>query len=305
MLNKMFDLIEETPNSIKVLIGIAVIGLAVKGSLPYFEKNDVTQSSVKILAGSRRSGGTGVILESGKLGSSILTNSHVCGLVEKGGLVETTKGIHRVSSYQHSRYHDLCLIKVKANLGINTKVASRHPRSYYEKAFISGHPSLLPNVVTSGHFSGNQIIQVMTGFKKCTAEDMSNPNLGLMCLLLGGIPIVKEYESTLVTATIMPGSSGSGVFNSDMELSGLAFAGSGSLGYAWTVPYEDVNYFLEVELQDKQDEKHVDAVLDIEALAKQTESESIFLKAKEVCANPNNEIKSICDMISKDTTWRQ
>jgi len=64
----------------------------------------------------------------------------------------------------------------------------------------------------------------------------------------------------LVTATIMPGSSGSGVFNEDMELSGLAFAGSGDLGYAWTVPYEDMMYFLNKELENLFETKTPDTI---------------------------------------------
>jgi V8-like Glu-specific endopeptidase len=42
---------------------------------------------------------------------------------------------------------------------------------------------------------------------------------------VGGIPDIMQYDSTLVTATIMPGSSGSGVYNENKELAGVVFAG--------------------------------------------------------------------------------
>lgn len=299
--------IESIPLWLKGVVGTVIVASLAHTGLSLVKKNDVTQSSVMIVRSDRKSGGTGIILSSSNTESTILTNSHVCRVIENGGLIVAKSGEHRIFSFKHSQTHDLCLVKVKANLGINTAISNRKPRSYYEKAFISGHPSLLPNVVTSGHFSGNMIIQVLTGFKKCEEEDFRNPDTGLLCLFMGGFPIVKEYESTLVTATIMPGSSGSGVYNDDMELSGVAFAGSGQLGYAWTVPFEDMHYFLDVE-QEQLIETRTPNELDIKGLMRNQRSEhEYFEAASKACSDPNiaSKIKNVCDLLNKDTLWRQ
>jgi len=180
-LKSVFKKIESIPMTLKLVIGSIVVLSLVHTSSTIIKKNDVTESSVKIVRSDQRSGGTGVIISSSNTESRILTNSHVCKVIENGGLVISPKGQFRVFSYTHSQNHDLCLVKVKDNLGVNTKIASNPPRKYYEKGFISGHPKLLPNVVTSGHFSGKMIIQVLTGFEKCSEEDLRNPNLVLMC----------------------------------------------------------------------------------------------------------------------------
>lgn len=155
----------------------------------------------------------------------------------------------------------------------------------------------MPNVISTGHFSGRQIIQVMTGIRACTQEELES-ELGVVCAFFGGIPVVKNFESVLVTATIMPGSSGSGVYNSKNELSGVVFAGSSNFGYAWTVPYEQVVNFLQSE------HTHLKA----KAVSQEV---SIFgqesNKTKEIlqkCAQAtNDEVLTYCNIIKQDMTW--
>ena len=199
-------------------------------------------NSVMITNLDKNHGGSGVIMFSSASESTVLTNAHVCGVVENGGLVSSSKGDFQVSAYKKSERSDLCLLTVAADLGIQTKLANSAP-GMYEAATISGFPSLYPNIITRGHFSGRRTISVMMGFKKCTEEDMKGTS-GILCLFFGGIPQVRNFESQMVSATIMPGSSGSPVYNSQNELSNLVFAGSGALGYAWTVPFEQILNFL-------------------------------------------------------------
>jgi S1-C subfamily serine protease len=247
-------------------------------------------------------GGTGIILRSSDQNSYVLTNSHVCGVVEDGGLVTGEAGSFMVSGYKKSNEHDLCIIRVSGNLGANTKVAKRPPVLYYESASISGHPSLYPNVITKGHFSGKDIITILVGVRQCTDADASDPDKALLCALLGGIPIIKQYQSTLVTATIMPGSSGSGVYNSDNELSGVAFAGQGSVGYAWTVPYEYMKNFLDKE------QYHLPFIRppnEIDIFAKgsgeKRSIEAFVNRLKKVCSTASREkIKEVCAMADID-----
>lgn len=246
-LKRLYSAIENRLSpATKTTIGVvAVAAVAYSGLTLISGKNDTTRSSVMITNVAGNSGGTGVIYASSDTSSLVLTNRHVCEVARKGGFVRSQNGNFLVKSIRPSETHDICMVKVVGNLGTSTKIASRPPRSFYEFATISGHPSLLPNVVTSGHFSGRQSIEVLTGFRRCTNDELSKDPF--TCLLLGGYPIVRRYDSVLVTATIMPGSSGSGVYNSDNELSGLAFAGNRGIGYAWTVPYEYLHYFLDTE----------------------------------------------------------
>ena len=207
---------------------------------------EFARTSVMITNMAQNSGGSGVILESHSTESIILTNSHVCGVVEHGGLVIHEGEKYLVSAYKRSTQHDLCEIKVNSNLHVNTKVADNAPEKYSD-AFISGHPALFPHVLTKGSFSGHMQVQVMTGMRPCTDEDMQSPN-ALMCFFMGGIPIIKTYESQLVTGTILPGSSGSAVFDSNGEIAGLVFASnSRELSYAMIVPHEFVKSFTQEE----------------------------------------------------------
>jgi hypothetical protein len=138
----------------------------------------------------------------------------------------------------------------------------------------------------------------LIGFQKCTEEDMAGPN-GIMCLLLGGIPEVRRYETQVVSATIMPGSSGSAVFNDKGEISALVFAGAGDIGYAMTVPYESIANFVQHEAAtlDKQFPDNTISLVETE--------QNKRLRA--ACANrvmPENEqLAEACRAISSDMLW--
>ena len=205
---------------------------------------EYARTSVKILAKSKRSGGSGVILESSKRGSIILTNRHVCGLITEGGLVQHEDTQYLIAEYKLSNTHDLCLVKIKQNLRVSTEISELPPIKYSE-AHISGHPALFPHVATHGNFSGRMIINVMIGKRECTTEEFDDNEKGFLCLILGGIPIIKTFDSQLVTGTILPGSSGSAVFDKNGKISGLVFASSSrELSYAFIVPQEYIRSFV-------------------------------------------------------------
>ena len=212
-----------------------------------FNNADLKSRSVKIVNFNKNSGGSGSIISSSYRESTILTNNHVCEVVVNGGLVIAGTQEYAVTSFKRSKRHDLCLITVGADLGINTKIADRAP-DLQEEAAVSGHPRLLPNVVTRGHFSDKQIISIMTGIRACTEKDMESPNM-LLCFFLGGIPEITTYEAQVVTAYIQGGSSGSPVYNSAGEISAVVFAGSGDISQAYVVPYEAVATFFDEELK--------------------------------------------------------
>jgi len=211
---------------------------------------DFANVSVMIVNLAENSGGSGVILSSSPFRSRILTNKHICRIIEKGGYVIHNGQEFMVDTYKKYPKHDLCLITVIYDLGVNTKVASHRPANFSE-VNVTGHPGLMPPVLTKGYFSGRERIQLITGLKKCTEK--TPIRYRIYCLFFGGLPIVESFDAQLVTATISPGSSGSGVFNKEGELSGLVFAGRGKgLGYGYIVPHEYIVNFL-------REEKHIKA----------------------------------------------
>lgn len=228
------------------LLGLTVIGLFIT-----FLFNDVetinpttasefAKTSVKIVNYNGTSGGSGVVIKSGSSGSKILTNKHVCKLIKNTlGFVLTPTRMLVIDDLVEYPKHDLCMVTVKKNLYVNTNYSS-YPATKYSNAFVSGHPNLLPHVLTSGNFSDNMIINVLMGIESCAEEDTSDS-----CEHLGYRPIIKTYNSQLVTGIILPGSSGSGVFDTDGRISGIVFAGTGSsFSYAFIVPQEYVYDFL-------------------------------------------------------------
>lgn len=264
------------------------------------------QNTVMITNLAKNHGGTGIVLRSTQDSSLILTNSHVCGVVEEGGLVRGSAGSFMVTAYKRSEKNDLCLIKVDADMKANTKIAEVAPEPYSARVSVSGHPALMPNIITHGHLSGREMIPIMVGVKPCTPEDADDPAKGMACVFLGGLPIVKEFDSVLVSATIMPGSSGSAVYNSKNELIGVVFAGSGELGYGWTVPYQSVTDFLFKEAKTLK-YKLPTNTLDLFGSSGRSSSNSLDAfseRLHDVCSSDNKtKIKTLCELGKSDVTW--
>lgn len=249
-------------------------------------------TSVMITRYDGRSGGSGVIIASSKNSSKILTNAHVCAVIARGGVVrsDTAKGV--VKSYKVSEIHDLCLITTNNNFKVNTVVAQEAPEIYADAAVV-GHPALMPTIVTKGVFSQKELITLLVGSRPCTQEELANERIGIICMFMGGMPQIKTFEAQVVSSTIMPGSSGSPVFNANGEISGLVFAGSGNFGYAYVVPFEYISNFFEHEvplLPNKFPDGSTGSPF-------QEEEKKNYHK---ICENNHHDaIKNICDMVSK------
>lgn len=237
---------------IRRIIGLAtvmaVVGLAIvmgthnRGPLKPSSEPEFAKTSVMITSPDKHSGGSGVIIKSLSTTSYILTNKHVCQLVQTGGLVVAESGEYEVAAFKVYTKHDLCMIQVLANLHVNTALAENEPTSY-ETMTIAGHPALLPTIITHGHFANRMPIDLMVGTKPCDGTEKGNDRM--MCMFLVGIPVIITLEAQPTSATIMPGSSGSGVFNSKGEVAGLVFAGPGQgIGYGFLVPYSYLKDFL-------------------------------------------------------------
>jgi S1-C subfamily serine protease len=275
------------------------------------EKSDITASTVMITDMNGRSGGSGVIVSNSSNSSQVLTNAHVCQVASKGGLVKTTAGtIHTILNYRESETHDLCLITVASDLKNRVVVAKSAPK-VYERATVSGHPALLPNVITEGHFSGSKVINVFMGVRKCTKEEDRDPEIGLICWFFRGFPIIRTFEAVLVTATIMPGSSGSAVYNESKQLGGLVFAGSGDIGYAFVVPYEYVSNFLYKEVHELSFKKpdYLSGLLNARS-RRNNDRKTLLSRCKnsigEITNTRNREkVERFCSLIERDSKWRE
>lgn len=204
-------------------------------------------SKVSVMISGAEGSGSGVILKSRIDGSLILTNKHICEVIQNGGYVVKDNKRHRIFAYKKYPYHDLCLITVRRHLGVNTKIADSEP-AMFENAYVSGHPASLPTVVSSGHFSGERQISMIVDVKQC--DENTPPEYVMYCIFFGGIPIVETFETMVVSAISQPGSSGSPVLNVDKEVSGMVFAGKGkSLSYPFIVPHSYITHFLKVQHQ--------------------------------------------------------
>jgi len=202
--------------------------------------------TVKITNMDENSGGTGVILNSYPSHSIILTNKHICeGVLEEGGVVKSSEGLSIINSVRMSTFHDLCMIMVIKDLKYRTIVADSI--DVQDDIFISGHPDLYPRQTVQGKYTGNMIINMVTGIRPCTPEEEAR--YGLYCLLSGGVPILTPFEAWSTSAIIAPGNSGSPVFDDMGKLVALAFAGSHQgLSFGLLVPLS----FIKAELKVKR-----------------------------------------------------
>ena len=234
--------------SVLLLAALTLIGACSCATLRPVEGTETRIASVRITNG--QGGGTGSIYRSYSTHSLVLTNAHICEVIKDGGLVVTNEGQqHKITSFIPSKVHDLCLIKVKADLGVNTELAASAP-TLGSKATVSGHPKLQPHTRTTGDFSDHVIVPIVVGMIPCTEEDMekiTNPLEALMCIF-GGKPIIKEFESQYVSALIAPGNSGSAVYDEDGRIAAVVFASqSREYDFAYTVPWEYVYNFIHFE----------------------------------------------------------
>lgn len=316
-MSKFKGFLRELKNDVFMIItlGLLVVSMTILlnciikvYSIP--SKQDLTSTSVKIVRSDKQSGGSGVILFSSTYKSVILTNHHVCGVIVKGGLVIRDNEEHAVVTYKYSKFHDLCLITVAADLGVRTRLAKSAP-NLLDSATVVGHPHLQPTTITKGHFSNHEMIDIMTGIRACTADDLAaDPNNTILCAFLGGIPQITRYEAQMATPLIQPGSSGSPVFNEYGELSGLVFAGSGDLGFAMIVPYESVASFLKSEAPNLP-ELLPNNVYEVSASTmnqKALADESLQNNIEKMCKEPQNAgksvVKRICTLAGQDMVWR-
>lgn len=283
-----------------LVLGVLVLGFSVTRMVRNSNPTDIHKNSVMILNKEETHGGTGIIFHSTKAGSFVLTNFHVCNAIKSGGVIKATTGDYQVQSFLESQVSDLCFIYTPADLKQMTSLASKEPAIFGVSKAV-GHPALMPTVISVGHFSERKIISVMTGTRPCTDADKDDPINSMYCAFFGAVPVIKSYDSQLITSTIMPGSSGSGVYNANNELSAVVFAGQGDFGYGWVVPYDQVKQFLNFESFTGKWQT-IDQTLNKPAEEEKTTTKDMqkkCIKAK------NPKIVQFCQILKRDLLWNE
>lgn len=262
---------------------------------------ELKETSVRIMNLEMNSGGTGSIFRSFSNASHILTNKHVCHLIEQGGVVDYKGKQYLVTHYKKFPDHDLCLVRVAVNLGVNLEVAEEIAAES-SPSIVSGHPNLLPHIASIGHLSERMVIQLMVGIRECTDEDFEADPLA--CMFLGGMPIIKSLESRVVSNLIKPGSSGSAVFNKRGQLVGVVFAGaSREFSYGFIVPQEYLIQFIRSAPNLRW--VAVGTPVDDEGV-----SGRVFNFNSSSCDDPKNElalkskiVKNVCENVKNHMIW--
>lgn len=261
---------------------------------------ELKETSVRIYNLEMNSGGTGSIFKSYDNATHILTNKHICRLIEPGGIVDYKGKQYLVTHYKKFQQHDLCLIRIASNLGVNLRIAQTINK-VSSKAIVSGHPSLLPHIATVGHLSEREDIQLIVGIKQCTKEDYANdPDT---CIFFGGMPVIETLDSQLISNLIKPGNSGSAVFNDKGEVIGVVFAGSGrDFSYGYIVPQIYLYYFL--ENAHRFEWVKVGTPVDDQGM-----SDRVFNFKFEKCENQlesqSDKVKNICKRVLNNLIWRK
>lgn len=241
---------------IKIFIVAALTfltGFYLNNFYPVSPEKQMSLHTVMIVS-DKGGGGSGSIVYSDLEKSIVLTNAHVCKAIANGGKVINSKGVSSiVDSYDLSKDHDLCLLKTFRNLGPAAKI-SNSPSNIGEKVIASGHPNLLPLTLSEGRITGLKEIDVLSDLRPCSQKELESE---IACLFFGGMPVVKKYQALSSSVLIMPGSSGSAVYNESAEIVAVVFAGGQGLSYGFLVPWQYVSSFLKqqhnyVKIQEQQ-----------------------------------------------------
>ncbi len=94
-----------------ILLAFSLIFSQVALASEFFKPYTVEEfkrTSVRIMNEEMNSGGTGVIFRSYEKATHILTNKHVCRLIEPGGIVDYNGQQYQISHYKKFDQHDRC-----------------------------------------------------------------------------------------------------------------------------------------------------------------------------------------------------
>lgn len=240
---------------VKMVYGIAVFGVAGIIASTFFIENPLERNIKRVVMlvrpSNHHSGGTGFNIKtpSGKIFT--VTNAHICGIAENGVLhVVRPDGRYSVARVvEVSSKTDLCLVEATKDDG--ARLADK--MIMMEDITVIGHPHLLPLTITFGKALSKYKVTLMIG-ENVNPEDCVGPGMHLIDMtgsiadLIFGVKNVctRDFNSIYTNAKILPGNSGSPVFNAAGRVVGVVFAGDADGSAGFFIPLEDLYEFVSV-----------------------------------------------------------
>ncbi len=196
----------------------------------HYLRFEVGDSVVQVLHPTKFGGGTGFAVK-GKSGKEyIMTNKHVCGVLENGivRIEVDPKHVYFKKVIYEDTAHDLCLIEGIKGLAPLSIGSDQNKGDYL---YVVGHPGLRQLTTSVGEYIGRRTIEMPVDVKsraQCLADGNEVIELPPLYQMFMGIEFlcIRKYEALSTSAVIYGGNSGSPVVNRWGNLIGVAFAGS-------------------------------------------------------------------------------
>lgn len=246
----------------KTLVTILVLSTLIVLNFSSLSPKQLYHSAIRKYVGSRV-----VILTEGKGGGSgfhatgasgttyIVTNTHVCNIVDESGIItviDFTGTKHKRKVLKRHKNHDLCLVEgLPGFSGLSVSNSS----FLGQIVNLVGHPALRPLSISEGEVVGTKRIALIIGKDipdhMCFGDQIDltkSKDLGaLIFALLNGtttICVGRALRSTMFHGITYGGNSGSPVVNSWGTVVGVLFASGGHLTDAYLVPGDILEKFL-------------------------------------------------------------
>ena len=189
-------------------------------------------------------GGTGFLAKMPSGRTLMVSNRHVCEVAENGLIAahypDNPSRSTVIKVIESSSVTDLCLLEGIPGIEGMPVAKFYNPK---KRIAVVGHPRLQPATFTEGYAYSRETVKAMepVSAKECKQKIES------IDTLFGPIPVcVEELEAWKSTVVILPGSSGSPVFNAEAEIVGVMFAGEEETHWGIFVPIEDLKAFISI-----------------------------------------------------------
>lgn len=200
---------------------------------------------VRILNTDGTSGGTGFLLRVPGGRSMLLTNKHVCGLADKDGRIValTADGYYyNTTVLAQSTEDDLCFLNTPPTSG-GLELAS--DVSDGQRVYILGHGLLEPIALAQGNLGGELFLELVVSVNQPCIQGQTEIDPGELGEFFGIENFcAQRFLSQMVTATTLPGNSGSPVLSETGSVVGIVFAGLDTGVRGYMVPSRRIEKFI-------------------------------------------------------------
>lgn len=213
-----------------VILGVSLITF----SGLYLLNSEPQNSIVKVLnPNNPGNGGTGFVIRNKEGKRVIITNEHVCAVNNANTMViETRSGRSYIKNILNINYQrDLCVIEGVDLPALNLSDTSPIP---YNLLTVYGNPFLNPTQPSKGVFVGNTLASILKPLNKDGHCESGGQYVETMFFTA----CVMQYELSMTTVPIYPGSSGSPVLNESNQVVGVMNAGDNISHYGLYIPLQ-------------------------------------------------------------------